>query len=538
MKKTYKNIPVLIALISLACLVSACGSDGGDPEEECTDCWFVDPPRFTIDADQDGIEDELDNCPDLANADQADADGDGVGDACNECGSELEGSCGDPDPQPTEPEDSDSDTILDDVDNCPEVKNKDQIDEDDDGVGDKCDGFIDSDGDEFPDKIDNCKEVASNNYADTDNDNLGDVCDDDIDNDKVVNEEDNCIYKKNSEQEDINNDGVGDACDDDTSMVIRANIMASFGGELYGVGYGEESGYIALAGKQRFYRLNGNFWEVFLIGQYYITDIKIINEKLYILLSNGLFLYDHETGATTKIGTNLSFSSAANSVASYKGQIIVAEGNSGLYYLDVNTNDWKFFGSEPDFGDNKYFTDMEEYNGSLYVGTSGKGLFRYNGTNWIGTSSFAYNKNKWEALPAVETQQIDALIKVGAHLFVLAQNPEKTGSSRIFKVVGSQLLEADSPKFIDEGGESKLNYDDAVYFNGSLHVAAGEYGVWRRKTDGKWEQIDPSANLFMFHSMAVHNGKLYVSYSHDDAPLLINLFVLEGDKWVKVDGGK
>ena len=37
------------------------------------------------DTDQDGIPDALDNCPDVANADQLDTDGDGVGNACDAC---------------------------------------------------------------------------------------------------------------------------------------------------------------------------------------------------------------------------------------------------------------------------------------------------------------------------------------------------------------------------------------------------------------------------------------------------------------------
>ncbi|CAN0535616.1 unnamed protein product, partial [Laminaria digitata] len=36
------------------------------------------------DADEDGIPDAMDNCPDEANADQADEDNNGVGDACEE----------------------------------------------------------------------------------------------------------------------------------------------------------------------------------------------------------------------------------------------------------------------------------------------------------------------------------------------------------------------------------------------------------------------------------------------------------------------
>jgi len=37
------------------------------------------------DVDGDGVEDDADNCPAMANANQADADGDGVGDACDNC---------------------------------------------------------------------------------------------------------------------------------------------------------------------------------------------------------------------------------------------------------------------------------------------------------------------------------------------------------------------------------------------------------------------------------------------------------------------
>jgi|TARA_Y100000034_G_scaffold85143_1_gene102143 hypothetical protein len=41
----------------------------------------------TIDADNDGVFNGADNCPDVYNPDQEDVDGDGVGDACDNCNS-------------------------------------------------------------------------------------------------------------------------------------------------------------------------------------------------------------------------------------------------------------------------------------------------------------------------------------------------------------------------------------------------------------------------------------------------------------------
>jgi hypothetical protein len=43
------------------------------------------PPCAIPDADRDGVEDALDNCPAVANRDQSDADLDGLGDACDNC---------------------------------------------------------------------------------------------------------------------------------------------------------------------------------------------------------------------------------------------------------------------------------------------------------------------------------------------------------------------------------------------------------------------------------------------------------------------
>lgn len=105
--------------------ISLAGEEGCGPE--------------AVDTDGDGICDELDNCPTVANVDQANADDDEAGDACDACAN---------DPEKTEPgacgcgvadNDSDEDGVLDCADNCPSDSNGDQADADQDGVGDACD---------------------------------------------------------------------------------------------------------------------------------------------------------------------------------------------------------------------------------------------------------------------------------------------------------------------------------------------------------------------------------------------------------------
>lgn len=60
------------------------------------------------DTDNDGVNDKIDNCKSVANADQLDTDGDMLGDVCDS--------------------DDDDDGVLDHQDNCCVVKNPDQTD--------------------------------------------------------------------------------------------------------------------------------------------------------------------------------------------------------------------------------------------------------------------------------------------------------------------------------------------------------------------------------------------------------------------------
>jgi MYXO-CTERM domain-containing protein len=137
---------------------------------------------WVADADLDGVPDETDNCPYVANANQA--------------ASACAGT------------DTDKDGVPDAIDNCAAVANPKQTDSNDDGKGDACD---DSDGDGVLDGKDNCPLVANANQADANKNGMGDACED-TDGDGILDGLDNCPLVFNPLQEDANHDGVGDAC--------------------------------------------------------------------------------------------------------------------------------------------------------------------------------------------------------------------------------------------------------------------------------------------------------------------------------------
>jgi hypothetical protein len=131
---------------------SAKAMTGGDSQGDACD----------PDDDADGVPDaQPDNCRIHRNPDQLDADGD-------KRGEKPDGSALCP------PVDNDGDGVIDEDDNCPSIAN-DQADYDQDRRGDMCD--YDDDGDGVVDQHDNCPYGANVDQTDRDGDGAGTACD-------------------------------------------------------------------------------------------------------------------------------------------------------------------------------------------------------------------------------------------------------------------------------------------------------------------------------------------------------------------------
>jgi VCBS repeat-containing protein len=163
--------------------------DGTSSSEPATVTITVAPS----DGDDDGTLNNDDNCPLVRNVDQADLDQDGVGDVCDD--------------------DDDQDGSPDLDDNCPVLENADQLNSDDDPDGDACDPDDDNDG--LTDDADNCPMLPNDDQADANDDGAGDACSEDDDGDGIADADDLCPLTPDPAQDNLDGDAQGDACDPD-----------------------------------------------------------------------------------------------------------------------------------------------------------------------------------------------------------------------------------------------------------------------------------------------------------------------------------
>ena len=152
---------------------------------------FIDAIALSLsDGDEDGVTNDLDNCQDVANADQADLDQDGKGDVCD---ADIDGdgvSNADETAQGTSSDkaDSDGDGVLDGEDALP-LDASESSDRDGDGTGDNADAFPDDSAEAQDTDNDGVGDVRDafpddpNEFEDTDGDGVGDVADPDDDGD-------------------------------------------------------------------------------------------------------------------------------------------------------------------------------------------------------------------------------------------------------------------------------------------------------------------------------------------------------------------
>lgn len=166
------------------------------------------PDECEVDTDQDGVIDDCDNCPDVANTDQVDTDNNGIGDVCDEVVIEEDVI----DEEVIDEEIIDEEVVEEDeeiIEEDEEIIEEDIVDDEEVIIEDDEEQLlVDCNENGFDDLDD----IDFGDSADCNGNDIPDECERDFDSDGVIDACDNCPGVSNPQQRDSNNDGVGDAC--------------------------------------------------------------------------------------------------------------------------------------------------------------------------------------------------------------------------------------------------------------------------------------------------------------------------------------
>ncbi len=180
-------------------------NDDNDSANDVDDAFPFDPTE-TTDTDGDGTGDNADNCPAIPNPNQLNFDNDPLGDVC------------DPD------DDGDG---ANDVDDAFPLDPAETTDTDGDGTGDNADTDDDGDNQSDTDEIACLSDPKDENStaSDIDGDGSPDCVDPDDDGDGKPDTTDNCPVDSNANQENNDQDALGDACDLDDDNDSALDIV-------------------------------------------------------------------------------------------------------------------------------------------------------------------------------------------------------------------------------------------------------------------------------------------------------------------------
>lgn len=466
----------------------------------------------------------------------------------------------------------------------------------------------DTDGDLVLDTWDNCPLVANEDQINSDNDSVGDICDQDADNDGVDDASDNCPYVTNVDQSDTDLDGRGDVCDTGLVGGLDVTFSSGTGVEYSGSGSSEyirtadflPNGQIIIGGAFTEYnstlinhiaRLNGDgsLDTAFTTGSGVTGNISIVRvrhdgkifvggnfsayngvPKKYVLLlnENGSLNQDFISGSGPNNWVN-------NVIEQPDGKVLIAgtftsfNGESAGRIIRLNSDGSVDTNFNPGTGANNTVEDLALLSSgkilvagqfSSFSGISKKGLVRLNADGTL-DSSFSLSITgtsiaRLAVLPGSKVVIAGSFTQVnGLPRNKLARINADGTLDAAFNTLGgpnsgfSKILAQPDGKLIVFGGFSDINGEPAKYIarlnpDGSLdRNFLGEF-LWGGTPSLLGAAMQPDGRIVFFGRFDVINGLIINDIARfsvgdsdaDGAEDVIDAFPLDPTEWLNTDG--